>query len=379
MRILVLCYEYPPVGGGGGRAARDIAVQLAGRGHEVEVVTAGMSHLPREEVDQGVRVLRPQTFRKREEACSVPEMGAYLALALPVAAGRCKRWKPHVIHAHFAMPTGALAWVLSRFTKIPYLLTAQLGDVPGGVPAQTDRLFRVLGPFPKWIWQGAGATTGVSTFVCELAHRAYGVDAARIPNGVDLSDAPPPPDTVGDPIRLVFAGRFNPQKNLPFLMRCLAECKRHPWRLEMVGDGDEAREVRRLITEGGLSDRVTLHGWLDEQGVDAVFARSDALVLPSLSEGLPLVCVQALKHGLAIAASRIPGLKDVVLPGRNGQWASPTSIVEFREMLDGFLSDRGRILEMRRTSRQLAEEFEIGRVADQYEQLLRAVALPPVQ
>ena len=41
MKILVLCYEYPPIGGGGGEVAKRVAEKLAARGHEVRVQTAG--------------------------------------------------------------------------------------------------------------------------------------------------------------------------------------------------------------------------------------------------------------------------------------------------------------------------------------------------
>src|SRR5688500_10286232 len=56
MKILVLCYEYPPLGGGGGRMAKSIAEQLARQGHEVRVQTAGMRHLPARETIEGVEV-----------------------------------------------------------------------------------------------------------------------------------------------------------------------------------------------------------------------------------------------------------------------------------------------------------------------------------
>lgn len=78
MKILVLCYEYPPIGGGGGRVAAQVAKELARRGHEVRVLTAGMSHLPRRFDDEGVEVIRIPSFRRREDTCTVPEMALYL-------------------------------------------------------------------------------------------------------------------------------------------------------------------------------------------------------------------------------------------------------------------------------------------------------------
>ncbi|MGC2577728.1 MAG: glycogen/starch synthase, partial [Terrimicrobiaceae bacterium] len=78
MKILVLCYEYPPIGGGGGRIAAQVASSLARRGHAVRVLTGGMRHLPRREVRDLVEVVRPFSFRRREDTCTVPEMALYL-------------------------------------------------------------------------------------------------------------------------------------------------------------------------------------------------------------------------------------------------------------------------------------------------------------
>jgi Trk K+ transport system NAD-binding subunit len=55
MRILTVIYEFPPIGGGGGRAAYDICSELASRGHDVTVLTAHMDGLLRDEQLDGIR------------------------------------------------------------------------------------------------------------------------------------------------------------------------------------------------------------------------------------------------------------------------------------------------------------------------------------
>ena len=78
--------------------------------------------------------------RRVPDTCTVPEMGLYCATSFLPALRHIRQWKPDVVHAHFAVPTGALAWAVSGLTGVPYVLTAHLGDVPGGVPDQTDTL-----------------------------------------------------------------------------------------------------------------------------------------------------------------------------------------------------------------------------------------------
>lgn len=372
MRILVLCYEYPPLGGGGGRVAQSIARQMASRGHEVRVQTAALGWRSVVEQDEGVAVHRTASGRRKADTCSVPEMGLYCATSFFPTLRHIREWKPDVIHAHFAVPTGALAWAVSRLTSVPYVLTAHLGDVPGGVPDQTDALFKLIGPATNRIWKDAAGATAVSTFVQELAERAYHRPVIRILNGIDLRERPAPPGAIRPTRHLVFVGRFNPQKNLPLLITALAHLTGTNWRATIVGDGPDRATVEGLIEKHRLGDRVTLAGWLSAARVAAILDDGDILCMPSLSEGMPVAAVEALKHGLAIVASDIPGVRDVVEHGVNG----------YRLRLDdsyahklGWLLDSAETLQaMKHASWAKALNFEITGVADQYENVLRSAA-----
>ncbi len=370
MKILVLCYEYPPVGGGGGRVAASVAEGLATRGHDVKVVSSGLRHLPRRAVSGGVEVLRPESFRKREDTCSVPEMAFYLATSFLPAWRLCRRWKPDVIHAHFVVPTGALALALHWITGIPYVLTAHLGDVPGGVPEQTDSLFRALGPFIRPIWKHAAAVTAVSGFVAALARKNCDTQATVILNGVPMLPRPAA-IALDTPPRIVMLGRLSVQKNPLLAIRSLALLQGIPWHLEIIGEGPLADDVRRLIETHSLSTRVTFSGWLDAQTVSQRLASSDILLMTSTSEGLPMAAIEAMRHGLAIVGSRIDGLSDVISEGENGLFCDLTP-ESFAAALRSLLETPERLRAMRQASLDKVSEFNLpDRVAD-YERVLQA-------
>ena len=90
--------------------ARNIARGLAGRGHEVKVQTVRLRGLPKKQTSDGVEVRRSFGFRRRADLCTVPEMAGYLAGAFFPAWRLASSWRPDVIHSHFAVPSGALAW-----------------------------------------------------------------------------------------------------------------------------------------------------------------------------------------------------------------------------------------------------------------------------
>ena len=184
MRLLTLCYEWPPVGGGGGRAARDIAESLVRRSHAVRVQTIRFGDSPRFALEQGVEVYRTLGFRRKADRCSPAEMAGYLLTSALPTLRHLHEFKPDLIHAHFAVPTGALALPMAILGRVPYVITAHLGDVPGAIPEQTDHLFERIQPFIRPIWERAAAVAAVSQFVANLAQRAYGRPVQVIPNGI---------------------------------------------------------------------------------------------------------------------------------------------------------------------------------------------------
>ncbi len=375
MRILVLCYEYPPLGGGGGRVAQSIATQMATRGHEVRVQTAALGWHSTTEQHDSVTVFRTASGRRAPDTCAIHEMALYCATSFLPTLRHIREWKPDVIHAHFAVPTGALAWAVHHLTGVPYVLTAHLGDVPGGVPDQTDTLFKIIGPVVRQIWNHAAAATAVSSFVQELATAAYHRSVTRILNGIDLTDTPPPPATIRHTRHLVFVGRFNPQKNLPLLVNALARLTEHNWRATLVGDGPDRPTVEALIDRHHLRSRITLPGWQSSAQVAAILNDADILCLPSASEGLPVAAVEALKHGLAIVASDIPGVRDVVEHGVNGYRLHLDD--SYAHQLSWLLESDETLQAMKHASWEKARAFDITMIADQYEQVLREAAVRP--
>jgi glycosyltransferase involved in cell wall biosynthesis len=372
MRILVLNYEFPPIGGGGGRFTADLCRHLARFGHELRVQTSRFRGLPHKEVHEGYEIYRTWSGRRQAHTCTVPEMSYFLAANLIPALNHAVSWRPQVVNVHFAVPSGVLAWIIRQTTGIPYVLSAQLGDVPGGVPVQTDHLFRWLKPFTVPIWRDAAAVTVPSDEVAELVQRAYGLQPHVIPNGVELEALKPLPSEVHTPIRLVFVGRFSPQKNLTFLLEVLEKLRDLNWRLDLVGDGPLRGELEGLVQRWDLASKVKFHGWVAPEAATDIMRHSDILVLPSLSEGLPLVGLQALGLGLALATSDHRSLKDLVQDGVNGFTCSVTDVEAFARSLRDLLTAPTLLLAMRRASCELAPRFEAGRVTRQLEALLLA-------
>jgi glycosyltransferase involved in cell wall biosynthesis len=370
MKVLVLNHEYPPVGGGGGRVSEDIARGLVQRGHDVVLLTAHLEGLNKDELQDGVRVIRIPSGRKEAFKASFIDMGRYILAGIFPGLQWIRSWQPDVIHVHFAVPGGVLGWLLSRLTAVPYVLTVHLGDVPGATPEKTGRWFRWIFPFTPPIWKGAEQICAVSEFTRNLAQKSYPLDMQVIPNGVDLVLLDPKKIQVGVPPRLIFAGRFVNQKNPLQIVRSLAAVQDLSWTCIMIGDGPLRPEVESEIARYGLGDRIDLSGWITPNEVIDWFAQSDILFMPSLSEGLPVVGVQAVAMGLAIVAGRAGGFVDLVEPGVNGYLLDGSSTTAGIAELRGLLSSPQQLRDFRNASRKIAHRFDIQEVVKAYQRVL---------
>lgn len=373
MRVLVVIYEYPPIGGGGGAVARDICRGLAKRGHDVKILTAHFKGLPRREQDKGVDVIRLPSLRRQLYRAGLLEMGGFVLASLWAGLRLTRVFPADVIHTHFAVPSGVSAWALSRLTKIPYLLTAHLGDVPGGVPDKTGKWFRWVKPFTKPIWRDAARVAAVSNYTRELALKHYPVSIQVIPNGVDAHSLAPRGLKVNEPPRLVFAGRFVGQKNPLQVPRVLATLKDLRWECVMLGDGALLDETRAEAERLGIANRFRFPGWVETSDVLNEFSRSDILFMPSRSEGLPVVGVQALACGLALVVGRAGGFADLVTHGVNGFLHDAEDANGLATSLRALLSDPAALHHAREKSLTLAQSFDIEHVVDEYEKVLLAI------
>jgi len=373
MRILVITYEFPPIGGGGGQAAHDICRKLVSRGHEVHVLTAHFKGLLRQEIQDGIKVVRFPSARRQLFRADLFAMSGFVIAGSWLGKQYVQEYSFDIIHVHFAVPSGPVAWLLSRYAHTPYVLTAHLGDVPEGVPEKTGRWFRWIYPFTPPIWRDADKVVAVSEYTRQLAMKYYPVEPLVIPNGVDLELLDPGEIRVGNPPKIVFAGRFMHQKNPLQLLRTLENLKNMDWECTLLGDGPLRDEVERKIKLTGLETRISLTGWVTPQEVYKHLSKSDVLFMPSLSEGLPVIGVQSLAMGLAIVASRVGGFVELVDEGKNGFLVDLQHPDDYLVGLQKLLEDYTLLKSFRLASRKKAQNYDINQIAGAYEDLFSSI------
>jgi glycosyltransferase involved in cell wall biosynthesis len=205
------------------------------------------------------------------------------------------------------------------------------------------------------------------------------VDIRVILNGVDLEELDPGEIRLNQPPRVIFAGRFVAQKDPVQLVRSLSAVKDLPWTCSLLGDGALRGEIEQEIARMDLRERFTLPGWVTPQDVIEAFRRSDILFMPSRTEGLPVVGVQATAMGLALVLSQVGGNVDLVdkvgggAAGENGFLVDLARPQGFEEALRALLSSPEKLLAYRQASRKVAEKFDLRGVVQSYDQIFTRV------
>lgn len=141
-------------------------------------------------------------------------------------------------------------------------------------------------------------------------------------NGADL---PHPVTAERDAERVIIFGRLAAHKRVDISLAALAEVARQRpgLQVDVVGRGPEEATVAEAVRRLGMTDRVTLHGFLPGPDKDLILARSTLNVCASDAEGWGQVVIAAAASGVPTVARDVPGLRDSVVDGRTG-WLLPS-------------------------------------------------------
>ena len=385
LRVLLLNYEYPPIGGGAGVATEALARGLAAGGAEVEVVTGGTSAaMEPVEIVHGERGGRVAVHRVRSDRKGVHQAGmlnaaGYVRAAIPVVRDLVAGRRYDVVHCFFSLPTG-LILPFARLADTPVVMSLRGSDVPGydSTARNLQRVHRALRPLTRWLWRRADRVVAVCDSLGRLALRtdpALRYDV--IGNGVDTTLFHPPtaprPIRV-DSVRCVAVARLMERKGLPELLHALGRLERGRFELDIIGGGRDEAILRGLALQLGLTDEVRFLGALDREATAARLRDADLFVLPSRDEAFGNVFAEALASGLPIVGTDVGGIPDLVTSGENGLLVPPSDPAALAEAIVQLADDPVRRSAMRRRNREKAER-ELGwdTVVQRYAGLYRSL------
>ncbi|EKD41734.1 MAG: hypothetical protein ACD_73C00554G0001, partial [uncultured bacterium] len=326
--IVYINYEYPPLGGGGGRAMSQIASRMVNHDTRVSIITSAFNSLPSKENLNGCDIYRIPTLRRCQEKCSIFEMVLFMISSLIFVPWIMRKQKMDVVVAFFTIPSGPSAWLLSRIKKCPLIISLRGGDVPGFMGSQLSIYHHLMKPLIRFLWRQSAFVVANSNGLKNLARQTDpGIDYKVIPNGIDLRliksvyDLRQRRTGNDEPFIVLTAGRLSPQKSIETLIEGFDEfikTTKLNALLWIVGDGPEMAKLDSLIKKLNLSDKVVFWGWKRQEELIDFYSKAHVFVLTSVNEGMPNVVLEAMKEGLPILATSVEGIEELVDEGLNG-------------------------------------------------------------
>jgi glycosyltransferase involved in cell wall biosynthesis len=267
-----------------------------------------------------------------------------------------RRFQPDVVHAVGPVTLGTWGIVAARALGIPVVASYHT-DLPGYAPKYG------LGWVEPAIWPVLrGIHNGAHVNLCPSRHTRHELIAHGIENvgiwrgGVDTVRFHPKrrsremrerltngaPD---EPV-IVYVGRLSPEKGLGLFEQVLEAVPEA--RGALVGDGPARRELERRLG----SHRVAFPGFLRGEALAAAYASADVFLMPSTTETLGFVVVEAMSSGVPVVAARAGGVPDLVNHGEDGFLFDPERPEQAVEHVRALIASR----EMRRFFGQQARK-----------------------
>lgn len=282
-----------------------------------------------------------------------------------------RRFRPDAIVAQ--SPYEAAAALAAR-TGVPVIVELH-GDWRTfsrlyGSPARR-RLARLADAVGGWAVRESAKVRAVSPYTAELARAAGREPDAQFPAFMDLEPFTAPVQPLPEQPVILFIGVLEPYKNVDGLAEAwrLARERIPDATLHIVGDGTRADLIRRLVTEG----RVSWDRRLDTRDVVHALDEANLLVLPSRSEGMGRVVIEAQLRGRPVLGSAVGGIPDLVHDGVDGMLVSPEPRAIAAALVE-LLGDRERLLRLAGAARAAGDAWLVS--PDEYAASVRELVAP---
>lgn len=329
---------------------------------------------PQRAVDEGVSVIRPRYLNlPGQPSRARPDR----LMARAVRREREALSKAKVIHGHSAV-AGLAAWRLAREAGLPYVLTFHGGDINEWPDLYPERLQDLRSAV-----RGASAVLAVSRSLADRIQDLTGVAATHLPLGSDhraiaslvmpKAEARRALGIPDDRIVVLFVGYLIPRKGVRELATAVLDVG-DPFLGIFVGGGPEAGQGTQDRRAAGLLD---YRGQQTHDTVIRYMSAADVLVLPSYSEGLPTVLVEAGSVGVPIIASAVDGIPEL-LGGDRGTLLPEISPAAISSALKTFRHGGDDAMEAAaRLRRHVLEAYDVDRNAAVLAGCYDAVMAPP--
>ncbi len=324
MNILILNYEYPPLGGGAGVCAQEHANGLVALGNQVTVVTTHFSGLAEEETDGQLKIIRLNAKRRFLHASSIKEKLLWLFLSQRFLVEYCLNNKFDVCLAHFTIPGGVVAKRLKKKFGIPYVIISHGHDIPWFFPRQMFFYHLLVYFTVKKIIHSSDAIVVLKEKLKKNVIKFSGAGNQQkvtvIPNGCNTAFFKPDSNNKSDTFKIIFTGRLMAQKDpLTFLKALYIFNKKGiNFNAEIIGDGRLKEKIMCFIQKNHLGDKIAFRGWLNREEMLEAYQSAHVHLVTSRIEAMSVSVLESLSAGAFLIATDAGGNALLIQHKENG-------------------------------------------------------------
>ena len=303
--ILVLNYEFPPLGWWASTVSYDISKWYVEAWYNVDVITMWFKGLLKYENKDGINIYRLKGLRRKKEICYPYEQLIYLFLWYFKAKQLLKDRKYDICHCHFLVPTWILALLLKKRFWLRYIVTAHGSDGPWHNP---DR-FTFLHKFTPWllrrIIKHAESVIAPSIYLSNLIVKNIkwiNKSIQVIPNWIDTNKFVP----LKKEKIIASTGRLRPLKWIHLLAEAFSKISdTRGFELHICWDGPLMQQIKMIQSKS--NNKIVLHWWMDNTSIEYVelLWRSAIYCLPSVSESWSLTLLEGMSSECAILTTNM--------------------------------------------------------------------------
>jgi len=338
LKVLILNYEFPPIGGGAGRATLCILKEYATcKEIEVDVLTsADNPGIFKEQFAENITIHKVGVHKKDLHFWRKVEVIEWLIKAGTYYRRLLRRNDYDLAHAFFGFPTG---WLCYRSRdKLPYMISLRGSDVPGENP-RLKLDYTLLGPVFRKIWSKAAVLVACSKGLKDRALMfmpssrieviSNGIDSNRFFAGGAYER--------GAVLELLTVGRLSATKRVEMLIDAVERLNNegHKVRLRVAGGGAMAEQLKRMVSEKGLDGIVELIGRVEAAQMPGIYRSSDIYVSATMQEGMSNAMLEAMASGLPIVTTVCEGLEELISDNGTVVDAQPETIAAAIKELAG--------------------------------------------
>lgn len=172
---------------------------------------------------------------------------------------------------------------------------------------------------------------------------------------------------------IITMSRLDKGKRNDEIIRIFSKVKdRDNWKLYILGDGEEYEHLKSLIKELNLEDSIYLEGYISKEKLPDYLLNSSIFIMASITEGLPMVLLEAMSYGIPCIAYEIPsGVNDIIEHNQNGFIVKNRNEEEYRKSLEKLMKDSTLRKKFGHNTNKKLEEFKKETVLKKWYSILK--------